>query len=87
MVTGFVLDSMHTIDIGVFRRMMSWLFEHYPTKRDGKKLKVYLLTRSKLDDVDGYWTKVMSQSWIKDTARKPRFLYFSIEYMFFLLQF
>lgn len=74
MITGFVLDSMHTIDIGVIRALLIRIFISFATKNadTGKKVNVELLLRSKVALIDEYVLKTLALTWIKEPARKLR---------------
>lgn len=75
MVTGFVLDSMHTIDIGVIRALLIRLFVSFPTKNltNKKNVNVELLLKSKLNLVDNYVEDFLTKTWIKEPARSLRY--------------
>lgn len=79
MVTGFVLDPMHTFDIGALKSFVKKLFLKIKLNlTESKSVHIGMLSAVSLRKIDAYYLKVMKQSFIRDPSRTPRLVYFSI---------
>lgn len=74
MVTGFVLDPMHTFDIGALKSFVKRIFlvSKMTTKCKKKRINVQMLTPKSLKVINQHYLNKMKKCFIKDPSRKAR---------------